>query len=243
MCDEEPRPMGFVSREGVLGPDTSYAVLGLLGDGGLCAAGPDLARVPRLLLSGHFMGRDQLSAMIAPTTLTGGNIADYGLGVRRGMIGPNEFWGHSGSGLAGGWAALAYYPQSRVTIAVLANGSGGADDAVTLQAKVAAAYFQLPPLAGSAIPPDMARAISGTYSDGNTTVCFAGGPSGVTRRTSGSRQPPRPLLYQGNGIFAREDYPLDRLVFQVDGGQAVAHRVYYDGFFAELLLPIGQAGC
>ena len=243
MCDEEPRPLGFISREGVLGPDSSYAVLGLLGDGGLCAAGPDLARVPRLLLGGQFIGRGRLDSMVAPTTLAGGVIADYGLGVRRGMIGPNEFWGHSGSGLAGGWAALAYYPHERLTIAVLANGSGGAADAVTLQAKIAAAYFQLPPLIASALPPNIAQAVSGTFTDGTTTVCFADGPTGVTRRTAGSRQPPRPLLYQGNGIFGREDYPLDRLVFQIDGGRAVGHRVYYDGFFAELLFHVEEARC
>ncbi|HEY0114708.1 MAG TPA: hypothetical protein VGB54_03200, partial [Allosphingosinicella sp.] len=68
-----------------------------------------------------------------------------------------------------------------------------------------------------------------------TRVCFDWGSTGVTRRSSGSSAAPRPLLHQGAGIFARSDYPLDRYVFQIANGRPLAHRVYYDGYFAELL--------
>lgn len=242
-CDEPPRPQGYVSRDGVLTPDPSYSIRGLLGEGGLCAAAADLALVPSALLRGRWISHPRLQEMVQPTRLPNGVLVDYGMGVRRGLIGSHTFWGHSGSGLAGGWAALAYYPQDRVTVVVLANGSGGTDDAVTLQAKIAAAYFRVPPLTAAPISPEMEGTVRGTFSDGNTTVCFAAGPNGVTRRTSASQQPPRQLLYQGDGLFAREDYPMDRMAFQIDGGRAVAHRVYYDGFFAELLVPVAQVGC
>ena len=51
------------------------------------------------------------------------------------------------------------------------------------------------------------------------------------------------MLYQGNGIFARSDYPLDRYAIQLAGDRALAHRVYYDGYFAEFLRPSPSATC
>lgn len=244
LCDPagEDQARGYVTEDGALSPEAAYAIRGLLGEGGLCATAGDLARLPSAIQAARWISRDGLQALVAPTTLSNGAVIDYGLGVRRGMIGQWLFWGHSGSGLAGGWAALAHYPKDRVTIAVLGNGSGGPDDAITLQAKVAAAVLGDTALAAEPLPPKAAAAFAGAYSGGKTTVCYAVGPKGLTRRVAGSKSPARELLYQGDGVFAREDYPLDRLVFQLRDGRAVAHRVYYDGFFAEVLTP-ATAGC
>ena len=80
--------------------------------------------------------------------------------------------------------------------------------------------------------------------DGNDArVCYAWGTSGVTRQLAGSSAPPRAMLYQGNGVFARADYPLDRYALQIENGRPLAHRVYYDGYFAELLRPSPSPGC
>lgn len=242
-CDDPPRAQGYVAREARFDADPSYAIRGLLGEGGLCAAADDLVLLAPALVGNRWIGATALQAMVRPTRLPNGAMADYGLGVRRGMVGARTFWGHSGSGLAGGWAALAHYPDDRVTIVVLANGSGGADDAITLQARIAAAYFGSPPLRDEPIGAELSAAIPSAFSGGGATNCLAQGPNGLTRRLLGSEQPPRPLLHQGEGVFAREDYPFDRLIFQVEAGRAVAQRVYYDGFFAELLLPSLGPGC
>lgn len=229
----------YIANEGALEPDPSYGVKGLLGEGGLCASAADLVVVPSQLKAGRWINHDLLDMMVRPTTLSNGVIVDYGLGVRRGVIGDQQSWGHSGSGLAGGWAALSHYPGADLTVAVVANG-GGAEDAVTLQAKIAAALFGGAPLRDEPLDVATRDAVSGVYASGEDLACYESNDGGIQRRLYNSTRPPRPLVYQGNGVFGREDYPLDRLTFQVAGERAISNRVYYDGFFAELWSPVDQ---
>ena len=234
---------GYIAAEGKLVPDPSYSVRGLLGDGGLCATVEDLVMLPGRLLGQDWIKARTVAAMTRPTTLPDGTLVDYGLGVRRGIIGSLPMWGHTGSGLAGGWAAVAHYPSRRMTIAVAGNGSGGARDAITLQAKIAAALLKQDRLRNDTVGKSLGAMLPMAFEADGTRVCFTRIDSGVARRTAGSSAPPRPLLYQGAGSFARSDYPLDRYVIQLVAGRPIAHRVYYDGFFAELLKPVPPAGC
>ena len=234
---------GYIPSEGKFVADPSYSVRGLLGDGGLCANVEDLALLPARLQEDGWIDARTLAAMTRPTILKDGTLVDYGLGVRRGLVGNQPMWGHSGSGLAGGWAAVAHYPDRRMTIAVVGNGSGGAHDAVTLQAKIAATLLNENELRNNQVEDSIRKMLPLVFEADETRVCYDWGSSGVTRRVGGSSAPPRAMLYQGAGIFARSDYPLDRYVIQFASGEALANRVYYDGFFAELLRPSPSATC
>ena len=234
---------GYIASEGKFVADPSYSVRGLRGDGGLCANVEDLALLPARLLDNKWIDAGTVAAMTRPTILQDGTLVDYGLGVRRGLIGNQPMWGHSGSGLAGGWAAVAHYPDRRMTIAVVGNGSGGSHDAITLQAKIAATLLNQNDLRNDEVDSSLRGALPLVFEADDTRVCFDWASTGVTRRSAGSTAPPRPMLHQGNGVFARADYPLDRYVIQRAGAQPLAHRVYYDGFFAELLRPAGTAAC
>lgn len=224
---------GYMKSEAGFAPAVSYSIRGLLGEGGLCATAADLARVPGALASGKVISTAELKLMTAPTRLADGTIVDYGLGVRRGFIGENALWGHTGGGAETAWAALAHYPDRKITIVVLGNGGDEVNDAVTLQGRAAAAFFDVPALSGIAVEPRFQMAIPGSYASGDSKACFQMAAEGLTRRLDPNR-PPRPLLHQGGGVFGRADYPLDRFAFQLESGEAVAHRVYYDGFFTEL---------
>lgn len=234
---------GYIASNGKFVVDPSYSVRGLLGDGGLCANAEDLALLPARLLENKWIDARTVAAMTMPTILQDGTLADYGLGVRRGLIGNQPMWGHTGSGMAGGWAAVAHYPDQRMTIAVVGNGGGGTHDAITLQAKLAATLLSQNALRNDEVEDSIRAALPLVFEAGETRMCYGWGPTGVTRRSAGSSAPPRAMLHQGAGVFARADYPLDRYVIQVAGGRPLAHRVYYDGFFAELLRPAKSGPC
>jgi len=243
-CDQHrsEQAVGYLSEKGKLRPEAAYAIRGLLGEGGLCASAADIAQLPHALLSGRWISATSVETMVRPTELTTGVRADYGLGVRRGILGSEPLWGHTGSGLHGGWAAVAYYPARRTTVVVLANGSGGPDDAVTLQGKIAAALFKQPGPADLPVEASVARAVAGTYTRGKT-VCVFESSGGIFRKQEGSEKPKVRLLHQGQGIFGRADYPLDRHAFQIAGGKAIGHAVHYDGFFAELWTRARRKTC
>ena len=224
---------GYLSRNRTLQPEPAYSIRGLLGEGGLCATAADLARLPREVVRRRWISANSLAAMIAPTRLSGGQLIDYGLAVRRGWIGPARSWGHTGGGLDGSWAAVAYFPERRLSIAVVANGTGSEIDAATLFGAIAAAALANPPLDDRPVEAGLGASIIGAYRRRDVTTCIARSPAGMTRARLGSSSAPTPLLHQGSARFARRDYPPDRIVFQTDGDSAPGYSVYYDGFFAE----------
>jgi D-alanyl-D-alanine carboxypeptidase len=224
---------GFLARNDALQPEPAYSIRGLLGEGGLCATAEDLARLPREVVRLRWINERSLAAMIAPTRLNGGQLIDYGLGVRGGWMGTDRLWGHTGGGLDGAWAALAYIPERRLSIAVVSNGTGGNIDAATLFGAIADAVLANSPLESQPIEDGLAQSISGAYSRRDVITCIEQTPAGMTRVRKGSSSTPALLLHQGSARFVRSDFPLDHIVFQTDGNAAIGYSVYYDGFFAE----------
>jgi hypothetical protein len=70
---------------------------------------------------------------------------DYGFGIRIGALGSHRRIGHEGA-IPGFEAALSTYPDDRITIAVVANTAGGADELQQRIAKVVLAAN--PPASG-----------------------------------------------------------------------------------------------
>lgn len=245
MCRKGLRGLasGYLSKAGQLISEPAYSIGGLLGEGGLCATAEDLARLPGALARGTWIGAGSLSAMTTPTRLAGGARADYGLGVRLGLFGDLKTWGHTGGGLDGSWASLVHYPERGITVAVVANGTGSEADASTLQAVVAAEILKTPPLRDLTIDAALTKSIMGSYRRGNQTTCIYEKDGRLLRSRKGSSVSPHSLLHQGDGIFGRQDFPVDRIAFQREADTAISYRVYYDGLFTELWERTGEAQC
>lgn len=225
---------GYLSEGGKLAPEPAYAIKGLLGEGGLCAAAEDLAKLPLSLADGRWLGASSVARMTAPTRLTDGTMVDYGLGVRGGLLGDQRAWGHTGGGLHGSWASVVYYPDAGVSVAVTANGNGSDVDAATLQGQLAAVVLDVKPPRNAPPSASLATAVAGAYNRGDQITCLLAADGVLIRTRPGATRPPTPLYLQADAVFARLDYPLDRIAFQIEGQTAVAYRVYYDGLFAEL---------
>lgn len=224
---------GYLSDRGKLRPEPAYAIRGLLGEGGLCATSEDLARLPLALATGRWLSRQNVARMTAPTRLTDGTVVDYGLGVRGGLLGDHKSWGHTGGGLHGSWAAVAYYPEAGISVAVMANGTGGDVDAATLQGRVAAIVLRVKPPRITQPGASLVGAMSGAYKRGEQITCLFSSGGDLVRTRPGTTSAPTPLYPQVETVFARLDFPQDRIVFQFEEAAAVAYRVYYDGLFAE----------
>lgn len=233
LCDLEGinQAKGYVSAKAQLLPERAYEIQGLLGEGGLCSTAHDLALLPGALKAGKWIKPSTLGEMVAPTRLRGGVLIDWGLGVRRGLLGRSIAWGHTGGGPSGSWASVAHYPDRRVTVAVTVNGTGSDTDAATLQAAVATILFAEAPTRAEVLRPDLAHSLAGAYRHGEQSVCMVPLKAGLEKRNSAGTTVP--LNYHLGTTFGRSDYPLDRIVFQIEDGQSVGYRAYYDAFFAE----------
>lgn len=239
--DDPQQASGYVSREGELRPERAYEIQGLLGEGGLCATADDLAILPARLKSNQWISEASLRQMLAPTRLKGGEEIAYGFGIRKGLFGQTRPWGHTGGGPDGSWAAMAHYPEKKVTVAVMANGTGSGTDAATLQGSIAAVLLGLSPPRDQGVEPSAAQLLPGAYSRGESTSCITVKSGKLVRRRGSSA--PTPLLHLGSLVFARADYPLDRIEFQTENGRVLGYRVYYDGLFAEYWRRAGSDAC
>ena len=241
--DEGNRADGYIVAEGPIRPEAAYAIRGLLGAGGLCATAGDLARLPIALSRTGWLTPESLARMVGKTRLSDESMVDYGLAVRGALLGSHRGWGHTGGGLDGSWAAVSYFPEKGVSVAVVANGTGGEVDAATLQGRIAALVLGVdPPLRGMT-DPAQARLLVGAYSHGGRITCLAFRDGQLKRFRPRASATEVPLYQQSPDRFARLDYPLDSLVFQIGNDRATAYRVYYDGLFAELWRRADDNAC
>lgn len=93
--------------------------------GAICSSVRDLLTWERALRAGEVVGPEDYLAMTAPDgpPVEGG--PTYGFGLARSGDGPRARIGHSG-GINGFAAELVHFPAADLTVAVLANTSGGA---------------------------------------------------------------------------------------------------------------------
>ena len=234
-CDtyQTNKVTGYLATQSGFVLEPAYEVRGLLGSGGLCSTASDLVRLPAQLIAGHWIKTESLIRMLDSTQLEGGVVVDYGLGVRGGILGNIDAWGHTGGGLHGAWATLAHYPASGYSIAVVANGTGSGLDASVIHAKIARILLNPSDLDDLTLSKDELEDVSGAYARGPVVSCIFVSDGKLFRRRAEGNAPAVPLLAQDKLIFGRSDYPLDRIVFQGADGPSPAFLMYYDGLFAE----------
>lgn len=236
-CDDprvaERRSRGYEASGDSLVPGRLYALPGLMGDGGLCSTVGDLARLPGALRRGSLLNDATLARMTRATELASGVSVDYGLGVRRGSLDGHALWGHTG-GMGSYWSALVHYVETGTTIVVLVNTDGGVEDALTIEGEIARAALGLgePVLRDEVLSAGEAGTFRGRYLDGTGEVEVQVEGDRLRRVMRRGTSSPRPLLYQGQDVFAWSDYPMDRFVFHRVEGHLVGLSEYHNGLFA-----------
>ncbi|HEX3920260.1 MAG TPA: serine hydrolase domain-containing protein [Caulobacteraceae bacterium] len=129
------------------------------GAGALRSSAMDLAKWMQALIGGRVVDAGSLQEMMTPARLSDGRLAsanrvnmdpsepagDYGFGIRIMSFDGHRQIGHDGD-IPGFQAALFTYPDDRITIAVVANTSGGARELEQRIAKVVLAAN--PPASG-----------------------------------------------------------------------------------------------
>jgi CubicO group peptidase (beta-lactamase class C family) len=100
-----------------------------LGVGSLCSTVVDLVRWNAALHGGRVLPPALYEQMITPATLTDGSRTSYGLGLAIGELRGRRLIAHGG-GAPGFSTYLGYYPEERLTIAVLTNHEAGNAQAI-----------------------------------------------------------------------------------------------------------------
>jgi|GEM_PF-3086991 len=143
------------------------------GQGSINASVADLLRWSIALNRGQIISNDALRAFRRPSTVHGDYATaaiPYGTAQRLGALEGHAKVGHTGT-FDGGSAALAYYPNDSLEIAVLSNTRGeGTPHAHQIESKIAKLLLGIrdPDVRSLAVPlTDQQRhAVRGTYSDG-----------------------------------------------------------------------------
>lgn len=214
------------------------------GDGALSATAIDLAHVPPGLAAGKVISSESLTKMKMPIIFPDGNQSDYGLGMRTGNFGGYEVWGHTG-GHHKYLCMLAYFPEKKVSIAVLTNTVGAPTDALSIEGEVAMAVLGIsaPDLASIEKPAPDSEKYTGIYHHitelsvprSGTLITLNTEDDHLYRKREGSESKGAKLFYLGNHTFAYQLYPMDRMVFNMDDrGMAVGFRDYYNGLFGAM---------
>jgi len=186
-----------------------------IGAGGLCANAVDLARWMQALATGKVLTPSSYAQMTAPARLTGGRMADYGMGMV--LVSPDgtRRLGHGGYG--GGFSSqAAYYPERETTVVLMLNRFVFPE---YVERRIARRLHGIPEATMSevAITADERKRYAGTYDIG-----VSGSDSAVVERDGklwfeNRPLPPQPLTYVGNGEFVREGQPYGyRLYFGPD---------------------------
>lgn len=119
-----------------------------LGAGNLASTVTDLIAWQRGLMKHRLLRSESIRAMTTRGRLAGGRQFNYGFGIRPSRLDGKAVLRHGG-GISGFRADLAYYPDSDVTIAVLANSDGF--NTARLSDQIARHYFKV--TAGAALDP------------------------------------------------------------------------------------------
>ena len=198
------------------------------GDGGICGSALDLARWLRLLARGKLVSGAAFDRMRAPTQPDGGPSADYGLGLSLVSLDGVRRIGHNGA-MLGFSASASHYPDSDLTVVVLANLGGVRTEAIERAAARRLLGMPAPDLRGQPGPADARERFTGSYDIGVFTVKVQE-RDGRLWLESPPPAPTTALRYLGGDEFAGDiDPDAIRIRFTTAGGRADALRLFMGG--------------
>lgn len=108
--------------------------------GGILASAVDLARWWEAVLQGRVVKQTSLEQMLAPAKLNDGRTVPHGFAFFIDSFNGHKVVQHFGSTVGGFGSIVRYYPQERVTVAVLSNLEDGGFGAEYIAKRVANVY-------------------------------------------------------------------------------------------------------
>jgi hypothetical protein len=143
--------------------------------------------------------------------LADGSMTDYGFGLRLGRLDGHLRIMHGG-GINGFNSVLAYYPDQKVSVAVISNSedvlSGVLENEIAREALGIA-----PDLKDLSLPAAELEALAGNYRIKEIQLEFAVTVVNGKVFVQGTGEPPVPVLAQGNGEFRASWDPSVKIVF------------------------------
>ncbi len=219
-CDDEPNgrtALGHVLDGGSLVRVQPTGMSHLYAAGSLCSTVLDLLTWTRSLRERKLMNALSYRRMTTPVKLKDGSEASYGYGLLLGELGGRRMIGHGG-GIEGFATQLSYYPDRRVTVAVLAN----AEHARTRPIAETIARWVLgipePDVKDRPLEPEELPRYPGDY-DLRDGVLHVFEQDGEILARFGQSDPIR-LRYQGADVFVAESDATMELRFVVSRGRA-----------------------
>ena len=138
--------------------------------GGLCSTVEDLVRWNEAFHGHRFLTAASYELMTTPAKLDNGTAFPYGFGLSLDSVDGSPMISHDG-GIPGFASSLAYFPEEKLTLAVLVNNSSGAGEnligAVMKARSPGCAGKEAPPLRAPTAGPDVP--INGGFETGDLT--------------------------------------------------------------------------
>jgi CubicO group peptidase (beta-lactamase class C family) len=196
----ERRAHGYGMENGTLYRAPTSFNTWFSGAGGICSTAADLVTWTQALHGGRVLSPESYAEMMTPATLRNGMTLRYGMGIGVGRDGRGFEARYHGGILAGFRSAVAWYPEARLTVVVLANTTGGVDPESVAEA-LAAAVLPARRAAGT-FAGDLAPLVGryrGRTLSGELTVEVTQGAQGLL--VSGNGSPPRPVAWVEGTTF------------------------------------------
>lgn len=211
-CESKPTranlAKGYSVRDGKIASAAIENMNWARGDGGLCANAGDLVRWSRALASGEVVAPHSYQQMISSTPTLDGIRASYGFGLSLVPLdGRIPKVSHNGA-IGGFSAALAFYPEHDLAIAILTNRSRLSPQVMEKEIARALLDLPLPRFAGKPLTPAARRRYAGIYEIGLTEFEIRIVSRGSVLRIEAS--PPAPtsdLRHLSDGRFVAADDP------------------------------------
>ncbi len=193
------------------------------GAGSICASVVDLMTWWRALNDGSLLSPESLATLRSASTVTG--VADraevpYGMAQRLGRLGGHRKVGHTGT-FDGGSAALYYYPDDDLAVAVLSNTRGlGTPHARSLEAEIALEILDTEPTETRRAPlsEEQKALIRGRYGHGGKKR-FIAQFEGDELIVVIDDRPAERLVHVGGLEFRNPAKPLVHEYFLMDGAR------------------------
>jgi CubicO group peptidase (beta-lactamase class C family) len=226
--DEPPElATGYLIVDGRLREADPAARLPTFGAGFLCSTAGDLARWTARLHHSNVIRPRAYQAMITPAVLSDGTSTSYGFGVFVAQAKGRREISHNGR-IHGYSAQASYYPDSDITVVVLANTESLVAERVEKAISrriLGLSPPQLPPLTSP--DPSLVARLVGTYFDGPISVPVEQDGGQVTLR-SPARERLR-LRPRNDTVFVQESDPATEFHFFTRGTEVGGFTVVRDG--------------
>ena len=211
----ENRAQGYTISEGRLANDKTVA-MGIPGAaGGLISTAGDLVWWQMALIGGKVVSPASYELMATPFTLADGTSTRYGFGLAIGDLEGRPVVDHGG-GIFGFTSFLAYFPEDKLHVALIANSDAVSSERIARDIARAALGIEKPAVKDLAIDEPQRQQFKGTYKFNDIPLDARVFEQDESIMVQATNQPAFKLLYQGEREF-RASFDTDvRLVFAED---------------------------